>query len=68
MSDEILLKDLIEKHATYTGSPQAKRILKDWEANRPRFVKVMPHEYRRALAEIAEAARLKAEQEEEETR
>ena len=68
MSDEVLLKDLIERHAAHTGSPQAKRLLKDWEAHRPRFVKVMPHEYRRALAEIAEGARLRAEQEEEEAR
>ena len=29
----------------------AKEILADWPRARDRFVKVMPHEYRRALAE-----------------
>ena len=53
MADEALLKGLIEKHADQTGSPQARRILDDWATFRARFVKVMPHEYRRALAEMA---------------
>ena len=53
VADEVLLKGLIEKHAQFTGSPQARRILDDWAAYRARFVKVMPHEYRRALSEIA---------------
>ena len=53
MADETLLKGLIEKHATFTGSLQARRILNEWAVYRSRFVKVMPHEYRRALAELA---------------
>ncbi len=53
MADEALLKGLVEKHAKYTGSQQARRILEDWPAYRARFVKVMPHEYRRALTEMA---------------
>jgi len=53
MADEALLKGLVEKHAKYTGSLQARRILEDWPAYRARFVKVMPHEYRRALTEMA---------------
>ena len=53
MADEALLKMLIERHATYTGSETAKTILADWAAYRCKFVKVMPHEYRRALAEMA---------------
>ncbi|NTV12172.1 MAG: glutamate synthase subunit alpha, partial [Zoogloea sp.] len=53
MADEALLKSLIEKHAQYTGSARAREILADWPAHRARFVKVMPHEYRRALAEMA---------------
>ncbi|WP_079434406.1 glutamate synthase-related protein [Zoogloea sp. LCSB751] len=53
MADEALLKLLIERHATYTGSERAKAILADWAAYRCKFVKVMPHEYRRALAEMA---------------
>ena len=68
MSDEALLKGLIEKHAKLTGSPHAKRILGNWASARARFIKVMPHEYRRALAEIVERANLMAEQEQEEAR
>jgi glutamate synthase (NADPH/NADH) large chain len=53
MVDEVLLKGLIEKHFKHTGSRQARRILDDWAVSRARFVKVMPHEYRRALTEMA---------------
>ncbi len=53
MADEALLKGLIEKHAKYTGSLQARRILDDWSVCRARFVKIMPHEYSRALSEMA---------------
>ncbi|MDR1708266.1 MAG: glutamate synthase subunit alpha [Candidatus Accumulibacter sp.] len=60
MADEALLKSLVERHAKYTGSAVARRILEDWPAYRGRFVKVMPHEYRRALAEIAARAQLEA--------
>jgi glutamate synthase domain-containing protein 3 len=50
-ADEDLLKALIEKHLAETGSQQARRILDDWANFRSRFVKVFPHEYRRALKE-----------------
>ncbi|MCG6875976.1 MAG: glutamate synthase subunit alpha [Betaproteobacteria bacterium] len=53
LADEVLLKALLEKHVQYTGSAQAKRILADWAAFRGKFVKVFPHEYRRALGELA---------------
>jgi len=52
-ADETLLKALIEKHLAETGSGRAKRILGDWAANRAKFVKVFPNEYRRALKEMA---------------
>ncbi|MFV0665786.1 glutamate synthase-related protein [Denitromonas sp.] len=52
-ADEAILKGLIEKHAQYTGSATAKQILEHWSSYRAKFVKVMPHEYRRALAEMA---------------
>jgi glutamate synthase (NADPH/NADH) large chain len=54
-SDEELLRDLIEKQFRYTGSFRAKAILEDWVALRSKFVKVMPIEYRRALAEMAQS-------------
>jgi glutamate synthase (ferredoxin) len=44
------------KHVTYTGSRYAARLLEDWPALLRRIVKVVPREYKRALA--AEAARL----------
>jgi len=49
--DEAELKDLIAEHAERTGSPVAERMLDDWDASVGRFVKVMPRDYKRALAE-----------------
>ena len=54
-SDAIELHGLIEEHAERTGSPVAERILSEWASYLPRFVKVMPHDYKRALRELAEA-------------
>ena len=62
-ADEELLKSLIEKHASYTGSARAEAILKKWSAWRNRFVKVMPHEYKRVLTSLATAPK-KVEQKE----
>jgi glutamate synthase domain-containing protein 3 len=50
--DEAILRELIERHLRFTGSTLALSILDDWDAARARFVKVFPHEYRRALAEM----------------
>jgi glutamate synthase domain-containing protein 3 len=52
-SDEAVARKLIERHARYTGSAQAKRILENWNQYRAKFVKVFPNEYRRALGELA---------------
>jgi glutamate synthase (NADPH/NADH) large chain len=46
------IRMLIEKHHKYTGSRQAAEILSDWNRYLPRFVKVMPVDYRRALAQM----------------
>jgi glutamate synthase domain-containing protein 3 len=53
LSDEAVIMQLIEKHARLTGSKRAQEVLDDWAQYRPRFVKVFPKEYRRALAELA---------------
>ena len=53
--DEERLYQLIENHLHYTGSARAKAILDDWAVYLPKFVKVMPVEYRRALEEMAKA-------------
>ncbi|MFM8547683.1 MAG: glutamate synthase-related protein [Betaproteobacteria bacterium] len=50
--DEIILKALVEKHFRLTGSARAQMLLDQWERSRAAFVKVFPHEYRRALGEI----------------
>ena len=52
-TDDELLRSLIEKHHRWTGSLRARDLLDDWEEGRGLFVKVFPHEYRRALAENA---------------
>jgi glutamate synthase (NADPH) large chain len=51
--DEERLYQLVSNHAHYTGSARAKVILEDWATYRPKFRKVMPVEYRRALEEMA---------------
>jgi glutamate synthase (NADPH/NADH) large chain len=43
----------IMKHVTFTGSRHAERVLAEWTTVHRRFVKVMPREYKRALAEQA---------------
>ncbi len=48
-NDILLLRDLIERHLEYTGSPQARRLLESWSEALPHFVKVFPHEYKRVL-------------------
>jgi len=46
------LKGLIEQHLHYTASVRARHILQNWDEYLPKFVKVMPVEYRRALLEM----------------
>lgn len=50
--DEERLYQLISNHLHYTGSKRAKDILDHWADYRPKFRKVMPVEYRRALEEM----------------
>jgi glutamate synthase (NADPH/NADH) large chain len=49
------LHALIVRHAHYTNSAKAQAILKDFAAYLPKFRKVMPVEYRRALNDLAKA-------------
>jgi glutamate synthase (NADPH/NADH) large chain/glutamate synthase (ferredoxin) len=51
-TDEEQLRQLIDEHLRWTGSRRARELLDSWAATRAKFVKVMPTEYRRALAEI----------------
>ncbi|MBW8078635.1 MAG: hypothetical protein GJU76_11300, partial [Gallionella sp.] len=52
-ADEHALREQIEKHLMYTGSERARLILENWAGYLPKFIKVMPTEYRRALQDIA---------------
>ena len=49
------LHALIVRHAHYTNSARAQTMLTDWAFWLPKFKKIMPHEYRRALANMAKA-------------
>ena len=49
------LHRLITRHMHYTNSGKAKAILADWPNWLPKFKKVMPVEYREALAKLAVA-------------
>ena len=51
---------LITRHARLTGSARAAEILAGWKKYCPKFRKVMPLEYRRALAEIEKARTMQA--------
>ena len=50
--DALRLRQIITRHLRYTGSTVAKRVLDNWETYLPKFVKVMPVDYRRALTEM----------------
>jgi glutamate synthase (NADPH/NADH) large chain len=49
------LRTLIERHRRYTGSEKARQILDNWTSFLPRFVKVMPVDYRLALEKMQKA-------------
>ena len=49
------LRELIQLHLKYTGSEVAARVLEDWPNMLAQFVKVMPTDYKRVLAERARA-------------
>ncbi|MEM7696569.1 MAG: glutamate synthase large subunit [Pseudomonadota bacterium] len=51
------VRALIASHVKWTGSTRGQMILDQWDAFRPKFVKVMPVDYRRVLEEM-EAQRL----------
>jgi glutamate synthase domain-containing protein 2/glutamate synthase domain-containing protein 1/glutamate synthase domain-containing protein 3 len=55
-ADAAELRVLIDEHERRTDSPVARRVLADWERllAQGAFVKVMPHDYKRVLRELAE--------------
>jgi len=61
LPDDLLRHDaqrvqiLVARHAVYTGSEPAKRVLAHWRELLPKFVKIMPLDYRRALQDMQKA-------------
>ncbi|MEX1294540.1 MAG: glutamate synthase large subunit [Candidatus Limnocylindrales bacterium] len=55
-ADVAELRALIEEHVEATGSARGQAILADWDVQLGSFVKVMPRDYKRALAELAAEA------------
>ena len=43
------VRELIERHLSYTGSTVARAVLDDWRRSVRQFVKVMPVDYKRVL-------------------
>ena len=52
--DVATIRRLLENHVNFTGSPIAKSILDDWDRELRYFVKVIPNDYKRVLANLAE--------------
>lgn len=50
--DQKFVKTWLWKHVHYTGSAVARRILENWHAYMPKFIKVMPLECKRALQKM----------------
>ena len=49
------VRQLIKRHADYTKSQKAFKVLALWEEMLPKFVKVMPKDYKRVLQALAKA-------------
>ena len=48
-NEAVKLRAMIERHYEYTDSSLAARILEKWQESRTCFVKVYPHDYKRAM-------------------
>ncbi len=51
--DVATLRRLLTDHLRYTGSAPAERALANWDGILPKFIKIMPHDYKRVLLERA---------------
>jgi glutamate synthase (NADPH/NADH) large chain len=57
-SDIWLVYSLLEDHVRFTRSPRAKKLLDNWDNLIARFVKVMPTEYKRVMAQRRQRPRV----------
>nr|WP_240732291.1 hypothetical protein [Geobacter sp. FeAm09] len=53
--DAATLKNMIGRHGELTGSERAAAVLADWDRFLPRFVKVMPKDYKRVVQALERA-------------
>jgi glutamate synthase (ferredoxin) len=53
--DRETVYQMIQKHADYTNSQKAAKVLANWQEFAPKFVKVMPRDYKRVLQAIKQA-------------
>jgi glutamate synthase (NADPH/NADH) large chain len=51
--DEVIVRQLIEKHFEETDSPKARELLSTWDESASRFTKVLPAQYARVKAALA---------------
>jgi glutamate synthase (ferredoxin) len=54
-ADEDVLFTMIQRHVHYTGSGRGQAILDAWKEFTPKFVKVIPHDFKRMLTCINKA-------------
>jgi glutamate synthase domain-containing protein 3 len=54
--EKAIVRGYIQEHVDYTGSTVGQAMLDNWDDRVGKFVKVMPHDYKRVLAERAAAA------------
>jgi glutamate synthase (ferredoxin) len=54
-ADEDVLSTMIQRHVHYTGSGRGQTILDAWKDFAPKFVKVIPHDFKRMLTCINKA-------------
>jgi len=52
LSEQEEVRQIIRRHAEYTGSAHARSIVEGWGETAPKFVKVLPRDYKRMLGAI----------------
>ena len=48
-NDKTRIKEMLEKHLSYTNSPKAKKILEEFKKEISNFVKVLPIDFKNAI-------------------
>ena len=55
VDDSDQVRELLRQHVRYTSSALAQKLLDRWKKTQPKFVKIMPKDYKRVLAAITKA-------------